>query len=628
MHSLDTVIEGWAQRCKPPADLTVTQWAEKNRILSRENCALPGPYRVSVTPYLKEMLDCITDPDIEKIVCQKSAQVAWTDGVINNAVGYYIDQDPAPMLILFPTDGMAKRYSKEKLAPMIRDTAPLNEKVADAKSRDSGNTLESKNFQGGHLELVGSNAPSKLASSPIRIILVEEPDRCSRNAGGEGNSLKLVYERGKTFHNRKIILGGSPTLKGVSDIEREMELSDQRRFYIACPHCQQYQTLEWAQVVWDQDETRDHLVYGQHDPDTARFKCKHCEQDFSNAQKNKALHQGEWRADKPFNGTAGFYLSELYSPFPKARIQDVVAKFLEAKKYLEQGDPTLMITWTNTSLGETWEEVGETVEHHFLYQRREHYSAPVPAGSLILTAGVDTQDDRLECEVVAWGLGEESFSIDYIRLYGDLTKPGVWNILAEMLRKTYAREDGVLMDIKTVCIDSGGHFTDEVYQFSKKQGVRWMIPIKGASTPGRPVADFPRTKNKKGVYLTLVGTDTAKETIYQRYNLKEPGPGYCHWPINDTYDEEYFKQATAETKVKKYRRGMEYYEWTKGAGQRNEALDCRVYAFAAIRILQQHRRVNLERLHQLNEAGKGQPSGQRKKKPRRGARVYPSPYFN
>jgi len=612
MSATQGLAKDVAQYYAPPPEKTVTEWAEENRILSRENCALPGPYRVSVTPYLKEILDCITDRYVERIVCQKSAQVAWTDGVINNAVGYYIDQDPAPMLILFPTDGMAKRYSKEKLAPMIRDTEPLKEKVAEAKSRDSGNTLESKNFQGGHLELVGSNAPSKLASSPIRIILVEEPDRCSRNAGGEGNSLKLVYERGKTFHNRKIILGGSPTIKTVSEIEREMELSDQRHFYIPCPHCGESQKLEWTMVVWDQDETQDHLVYGKHDPETARFKCRHCEEAFTNAQKNKALQQGKWKADKPFNGIAGFYLNELYSPFPKARVQDVVAKFLEAKKYLEQGDPTLMITWTNTSLGETWEETGETVEHHFLYQRREHYNAPVPAGSLILTAGVDCQDDRLECEIVAWGLGEESFSVDYIRLYNDLTKPQVWNILAEMLRKTYMREDGILMDIKAVCIDSGGHFTDEVYQFSKKHGVRWMIPIKGASTPGRPVADFPRTKNKKGVYLTFVGTDTAKETIYQRYNLLEPGPGYCHWPISDTYDEEYFKQATAETKIKKYRRGMEYFEWTKGAGQRNEALDCRVYAFAAIRILQQHRRVNLEQLHHLYLMQKNEPKTQSK----------------
>ena len=235
---------------RPPEPITGTQWAESNRILSSENCPLPGPYRVSVTPFIEEILDCTTDPTVEKIVCQKSAQVAWTDGVVNNSVGYYVDHEPSPILILFPTSKMADRYSKEKLAPMIRDSKVLRNKIAESKSRDSGNTILSKNFTGGHLELIGSNAPANLAMSPIRIVIVEEPDRCAANSGGEGNSLKIVFERTKAFHNRKIILGGSPTIKGLSEIEREMKLTDQRVFLVPCPICREYQLLKWSSVVW------------------------------------------------------------------------------------------------------------------------------------------------------------------------------------------------------------------------------------------------------------------------------------------------------------------------------------------------------------------------------------------
>lgn len=602
MTPAQRAIREAAELFLPPPDITITEWAEDNRILSAENCALPGPYRVNVTPFLKEIIDCVTDRKVERLVCQKSAQVAWTDGVVNNAVGYYVDKDPAPMLILFPTENMAQRYSKEKLTPMIRDTECLSEKVADPKSRDSGNTILSKNFKGGHLELVGSNAPSKLASSPIRIIIVEEPDRCSKNSGGEGNSLKLAFERGKTFHNRKILLGGSPTIKGASEIEREMEMSDQRHFHIPCPHCNEFQTLTWSMVVWEKGED-DHPVFGRHKPETAKFKCVHCEKEFDNSQKNKQLSKGKWIAEREFNGTAGFYINELYSPFPKATLTDVVEKFLEADKSLKQGDPELMTTFTNTSLGEAFEERGETADPDDLFHRREHYKSQVPDGVSVLTAFIDVQDDRFEWEVTGWGEHEEQWSIDYQRLYGNLSKPEIWKILAEKLRQTYKRDDGALFDIKLIGIDSGGHYTDEVYEFSKKYGVRWIIPTKGWSESGKPIATFPKKRNKKGVYLTMVGTDTAKEIIYRRYEIKDTGPGYCHHPVSEDFDEEYFKQATAEEKVKKYRYGNPYYVWD-AKKRRNEVLDCKVGNLAMIRILTQNFGFKLKKIEKKEPEAK------------------------
>jgi len=566
---------------KPPEPLTVTQWAEKNRILSVENCALPGPYRVDVTPYLKEILDSITDPTIERVVCQKSAQIAWTDGVVNNAIGYFIEHDPSPILALFPTESMAQRYSKEKLAPMIRDSAVLRGKVAEPKSRDSNNTILSKNFKGGHLELVGSNSPVNLSSSPIRVVIIEEPDRCAQNSGGEGNSLKLAIERTKTYYNRKIIIGGSPTIKGFSEIEREMSLSDQRRFYIPCPVCGKEHILQWSMIVWDEQPGRNHPVYKDRVPESARIKCPHCRQTYTNAEKNKVISHGRWIATGEFTGSAGFYLSELYSPFPKSSLPDIAAKFLEAKRRMESGDPLLMITWINTSAGETWEEKGDGVEDVDLLSRVESFgSQKVDPGVLCITAAVDVQDDRLELEVVGWGDHDESWSIDWLAITGDPEQADVWNKLDKQLDRRFDRQ-GVEMRIACTCVDSGAH-TDAVYNYVLPRQFRRVFAVKGKSTEGDPVVTMSKRKNLRGLKLLLIGTDTAKTVIMGRLKIKDPGPGYCHFPADR--DKEYFAQLTAEELVTRYIRGKIQRIWKK-TRPRNEALDLRVYNLAALKIL-------------------------------------------
>ena len=606
---IDQLTANFLSLIAPPIPLTVTEWAEDKRIMSVENCPLPGPYRVSVTPYLKEILDTVNDPDVEKTVCQKSAQVGWTDGIINNVVGYYIDHEPAPVLALFPTESLAQRYSKEKLSPMIRDCYDLRRKVSDPKSRDSNNTILSKNFIGGHLELVGSNSPANLSSSPIRIVIVEEPDRCAANSGGEGNSLKLAYERSKTFHNRKIILGGSPTIKGFSEIEREMQLTDKRRFMIPCPICREVQLLKWSMVVFDKKPGRGHAVFGDYYPETARLKCISCEKTFSNAEKNEQLSLGIWHPTAEFNGAAGFYINELMSPFPKAKVSDIAAKFLEARQRQKAGDDTLMITWINTAIGESYEEKGEGVDALEIMGRIEKYRKQIlPPGILVITCGVDVQDDRLEFEIVGWLAGEESYSLDYGKLMGDPDKPSVWKKLDKVLERQFIR-DGIVFRINCTCIDSGAH-TDAVYKFVFRRQARRVFATKGKSTTGDPVVGRPSRKSiLKGLKLFPIGTDTAKDVIFGRLKIEKPGPGYCHFP--DRYPEEYFKQLTAEQRVTRYIKGKAKTLYKK-IRERNEALDLRVLNLAALYILKPNFKAIAARIakqeRQKNERRKENPA--------------------
>ena len=361
-----------------------------------------------------------------------------------------------------------------------------------------------------------------------------------------------------------------------------MKLTDQRYFNVPCPICREYQVLKWSNVVWDKQLYRNHEVFGDYLPETARLKCVSCGKEFSNAEKNEQLGKGVWEATAPFNGAAGFYMSELMSPFPKARLQDIAAKFLEAKKLLKAGDPTLMITFVNTALGETWEEKGIGVEKDELTDRLEPFSDDnIDENILVITAGVDVQDDRLELELVGWGQGFESWGLGYITIKGDPERAEVWDELDEILFDKEFKRGPVKVKVKCTCIDSGAH-TNSVYDYvlSKRQCMRKMrqayriYPVKGKSTTGDPVVGKPSNRSlRKGLKLYPLGVDTAKDVIYGRLDVDEPGPGFCHFP--DEYPDEYFKQLTAEEKVRRFERGMVKTFWKKKRA-RNEALDIRV----------------------------------------------------
>jgi phage terminase large subunit GpA-like protein len=368
----------------------------------------------------------------------------------------------------------------------------------------------------------------------------------------------------------------TPTIKGISRIEKSYEVSDQRRFYVPCPSCNEKQILKWGNVKWEKDEL------GDHDPLTAYYQCEFCDHQWTDTEKVIALKYGEWIAEKPFKGHAGFHLNELYSPFRKWK--DIVQSFLDKKA---AGD---LQSFVNVSLAETWEEDGESANDHELYARREVYPDQVPPDFWVLTAGVDVQDDRLEIEVVAWDEEERSANIDYRVIYGDPDDPvdqGIWAELDSYLNSCYNSANG-LYQIAATCVDSGGHHTSRVYDYCKTRRKDRIFAIKGRGGEGVPIVSNPMKRvsgrEKRKVDLYHVGVDGVKLTIMRRLQLKEPGaPGYCRFP--EDRDEDYFKQLTSEKLVTRYKQGQATRSWVKPDRARNEALDCRVYAYAALKIL-------------------------------------------
>lgn len=520
-------------------------------------------------------MDAACDRAVEEVSFMASSQVAKTE-LILNILGYHIDYDPAPILVVQPTQKpMAESFSKERVAPMIRDTPCLRSKVADSKARDSGNTILQKQYSGGFLAIAGANSPSSLASRPVRIVLLDEVDRFPESAGTEGDPASLAERRTETFWNRKIVRTSTPTVRGVSRIESAYEEGDRRQYHVPCPECGEFQVLQWKNLIFDSK-----------DPATdAHYACEHCGVLIEHRHKQAMLRKGQWIAQSEFTGHASFHINRLYSPWRSWA--DVARDFIAAL-----GDAERMRVFVNTSLGESYEEEGETADPTPLYRRRENYEL-VPAEVAAITFGVDVQADRFEFEFVGWGEGEQNWSLGYERLYCDPTTPNAWQMLGQALRQQFQAEDERVMSAVCGCVDSG-YLADEVYAFSRRVGLRWAIPIKGSNQRGKPIATFPLRPNKKRVYLTEVGTDSAKDLIYQRLAIDEPGPGYCHWPMRDeVYDEEYFAQLTGEVKRRKHSRGHAYFEW-HATRPRVEALDCRVYALAAVRIAQQHLGVRLE----------------------------------
>ena len=570
MHKL---LNEALQTFKPPPDLTVSQWADAERRLSPEASAEPGRWDTSRAEYQRGIMDANSNPAIHTIVIMSSAQIGKTE-IINNVVGYHMDQDASPILLLQPTLQMGEAWSKDRLAPMLRDTPALTDLVADAKARDSGNTLLHKTFPGGHITIAGANSAASLASRPVRIVLCDEVDRYPASAGTEGDPVKLASKRSTTFWNRKLILVSTPTVKDLSRIETAFEESDKRYFFVPCPDCGDHQILVWKNVKWNKGE-----------PSSAYYACEFCGSIWSDVIRWRAVHSGEWRATEQSSGVAGFHINEIYSPWVK--LADMARDFLSAKK-----SPDTLKTFVNTSLGETWEEQGESVDDTGLMERREPYET-CPAGVIVLSCGVDVQPDRLEFEVVGHGLDGETWGIERGVIYGDpnilKTTPATdspWETLdAQVLKKLYPSDVGISLWIKATCIDTGGHNTQAVYKFCKsKEKSGGVFAIKGRGGDGPGLSGKWSRSNTANVKLFPVFVDKAKDLLFNQLSKEVEGAGYCHFPL--TYDAEYFIQLTSEKAVKKFRAGIAYRQWMKKkAGSRNEALDCRVYAMAALEII-------------------------------------------
>ena len=571
--------EAFLDGLRPDPDLTVSQWADKYRMLSNKASAEPGPWRTDRTPYLREIMDCMSSSSpMQKVVFMAGAQLGKTEG-INNVVGYMIAHAPGPAMFVQPTIEMAKRLSKQRLDSLIHETPCLADKVAPARSRDSGNTMFSKEYPGGILLLTGANSATGLRSAPCRWILLDEVDAFPHDVDGEGDPCALAERRASTFSRRKIILTSTPTVKDMSRIETEYLASDQRRYFVPCPHCDHMQHLQWKNVQW-----RDG------DPKTATYVCESCGTHIEEHYKSEMLRKGEWRATATGEDkrTAGFHLSSLYSPLGWKSWEEIVGEFLRAKN-----DAPLLKTFVNTVLGETWEEeVGAKLGADGLRERAEFYpSSEVPDSASLVTAGVDVQDNRVAIGLYAWGQGEECWLMWHGEIYGDPAGKKLWGQVDDVVFRTYKRANGDAVKVSAIGVDSGGHFTSEVYTYARERRNKGVFALKGQSQRNKPpISKSSKVDiNYKGQVLKNsaevfpVGVDTIKSTLFGRLKHNEHGAGYIHF--HNEAGQEYFKQLTSERQVVRYVKGFAVREWKKKAGDRNEALDCFVYSYAALNYL-------------------------------------------
>lgn len=562
---VERIIAEALQAAIPDADLTVYEWAERYRYVS-QGPDLGSKWRTDRVPFLKEILEAATDPAVQEIVFWSSSRVGKTEGVLGNLIGYYMHVDPAPIMLVQPTLEAAEKYSRDRLTSMIRETPELRMLVEDPRARDSGNTLLHKTFLGGHITIVGANSPVGLAAEDIRILLLDEIDRFPASAGSEGDPVALARVRTRNYRSAGsalVVMTSSPTIKGQSRIEKAFMDSDQRHLYVPCLACGELQQLEWMTIKWTElDRAAGDAV----------FQCPACQAIATEDEKDEMLAAYEWRAHAEFRGRAGFKALGTYSPF--MRWGEMALELTEAKR--ARSFPMFQV-WANTTLGELWEE-GEGLDEEQTGFHREDYAAPVPAGVDLLTFGADTHPDRLEVEILGWGAGDETWSIDYRVFFGDPNQypSAVWTEFEDYLLTAWRHELGVTMQVSAGGIDSHGGCADGVYKFCKaNQRRRWFALI-GASKPGRPIVPKkwslvgPRTK------LFTVGTEQAKDKAAAALRVEEPGPGFCHFP--QTYPDEYFKQLTSEQRIRSVRLGFSVWRWVKKkAGARNEAWDCRVY---------------------------------------------------
>jgi phage terminase large subunit GpA-like protein len=568
----DIYFKNFCDGLKPDPNFTVSSWADNHRILSSISSAEPGPWRTDRTPYLKEIMDCLSPSHpCEKVVFMKGAQIGGTE-CGNNWMGFVIHHAPGPMLIVNPTVETAKRTSKMRIDPAIENCPALKEKVNDPRSRDSGNTILMKEFPGGVLVMTGANSAVGLRSMPIRYLFLDEVDGYPDDAAGEGDPVNLAIQRTATFSNRKIFMISTPTIKNFSRIETAFLEGDQRYYFVPCPDCGEFQNLKWAQIKWPKGK-----------PESAYYACEKCGSVWEDYQKAEILKNGKWVATNPNtnNKTISFHLSSLYSPHGWTSFGDIAQEFCEVHK-----DPPRLQVWTNTKLAETWEDMaGEVIDPTGLMKRRENFGTRLFKNIAIITAGVDVQDNRLEIEIVGWGRDEESWSLDYQVIYGDPSTPHLWNDLDKILETTFEHQRELPnFPIAAVCIDSGGHYTDHVINYCDARRHKKVFAIKGSSAgSGVPIWPPRASQNKrlkKPVYV--IGVNDAKETLMQRLRIAEEGAGYWHFPIER--DAEWFAQLTSEIVRTKYVKGRPVREWTpRREGAKTEALDCRVYAFAALR---------------------------------------------
>ena len=550
------------QVLKPPLKLSLSEWSDQHRVLSTEGSKEAGAWETKRTPYMIEIYANFENKDVRDIILQMASQLAKSE-FINNIIGKCIHLLPCPMLVVQPTDTMAIAYSKERIAPMIRDTHVLKIRIKDANSKNSGNTVAHKMFPGGYLALIGSNSPSKLAARPIKMIFFDEVDRYPESSGREGDVISLGRKRLTTYGDEsKCIITGTPTIKNKSAIETEYLNGSQAVWKLPCPHCGEYQTLEFKYLKWEDKKSETVEMYC----DACGVLANEKQWKKGNQSKGKWVHKFPEKQKK-----LSYHLNALASPWRTWEL--IVEEWIEA-----QGNMEKIKTFKNTVLAETWEEQNiKTINYMTIFKRREQYEAEIPEGVLLLTAGIDVQYNRIELEVVGWGLGRESWGITYQVFYGNPSEEEVWDELYEFLKADFYFEDGTPLKIYATCIDTG-YNTQRVYNFVSDKEDERIFGIKGQGGVVPINNGFRKTKNNE-INLYSIGANALKDSTMSKLRIKKPGKGYCHFPKNLTknYTEEYFKTLVAEVRDPLTHKWIKIYE-------RNEGLDMRGYAEAALEI--------------------------------------------
>lgn len=597
----DDLVDGVMREfLKPPPLITVTEWAEAYRVLSSKDSSEPGPYRVGRTPYARLPMDCLSQTSpVEEVVLMWGAQTSKTT-IGSNWLGYLVDTNPGPIMIVQPTIDMAKRYSRQRLAPMIEESPVLRRKVRENRSRDDANTTLLKEFAGGFMAVAGANSAAGLRSMPVRDLFLDEIDGYPIDVDGEGDPIKLAEARQTTFARRKRLKTSTPTTKDFSRIEAAYLESDRCRYQVPCPHCGELQQLEWGAtaehgIKWDKDPDGRAII------ESTRYVCRHNGCEIREHHKPVMLAGGGWVADNPgaqAGRARGFHLSSLYSPLGWLSWATLVDEWQRAMDAARNGDPSLLRVFVNTRLAETFEEQGDRADEHALRRR----AADIPLrqvhwGLFVCTLGVDVQGDRLEAYVWAWGRGLERQLVDRAIFYGDPALPeseegSPWAALTEYRRTPILHASGRPAPLLATMIDTGGHHTQAVYSYARAHQHAGVCGVKGSSQSGKTVLGKPTEqdinwrgqRHKRGVKLWPIGTDTAKAEIYGRLRIAEPGPGFVH--LSKHLPADVFDQLTAERMVTRYVKGHARLEWVKPPGRRNEALDCAVYALAGAHMKQ------------------------------------------
>jgi phage terminase large subunit GpA-like protein len=592
----------------PPDDLTVSQWAEAKRRLSAESAAEPGPWRTERTPYLREPMDAFTDPKVRHIVMVAASQVGKSE-FLNNCIGYIIDEDPGSILFIHPTTIDAQEYSKLRIAPMLRDSPALRQKIAAPKSRDSHNTILQKAYPGGILTMCGSTEAHALASKPIRYVFGDERDRWATSAGNEGDPWDLAMARQTTFYNAKAVEVSTTTIKNASAIEAAYYTGTMERWNSKCPHCGEYHEIRWSDIRFEHDEI---IVSHKKTYKVKKvyYTCPGCGCISTEAEMKRA--PAKWIAENPEaygQGTRSFWLNAFVSQW--ASWESIVLKYLNAL-----GSTKKMQVVFNTCFGEPWEDRGDIEDEDSLLARREDYGkdkngepVELPPGVLVLTAGVDTQDDRMEYEIVGHGFFGETWGIEKGIVMGRPDDDATWNKLDEVVFDRVMRfENGVGLRVSMSFVDEGGHFTQSVRAQCNARISKKVFCIKGMPGQDKPYISPPK-KQKIFVNQIAVGTcwqyqlgvDSGKEIIMDNLRVQTPGQKYCHFPKRDDYGSAYFAGLLSETKVYDPNK-KQPWSWKKIPGhERNEPLDCRNYALAAFKALPK----NLDEIDRQIKAASG-----------------------